>query len=126
MKTFKYGALRQTADPTLVFDFAAHKSDYGMMGDYVTEGIQKQMVNQYGLKEVMIPEEDQLGEADSKDAKNNIFMTPDFYRPDENQKKLNAGKTALVLIQGTGAVRAGYWARSVCINANYELGSMLP
>ena len=25
-----------------------------------------------------------------------------------------------------GAVRAGQWARSVCINANYELGSMLP
>lgn len=30
------------------------------------------------------------------------------------------------MIQGTGAVRAGQWARSVCINANYELGSMLP
>ena len=53
-------------------------------------------------------------------------MSPDFYKPDEKQKKLNSEKTALVLIQGTGAVRAGYWARSVCINANYELGSMLP
>ena len=35
-------------------------------------------------------------------------------------------KKALVLIQGTGAVRAGIWARSVCINENLEKGSMLP
>ena len=25
-----------------------------------------------------------------------------------------------------GAVRAGLWARSVCINEDFELGSMLP
>ena len=34
--------------------------------------------------------------------------------------------SALILIQGTGAVRAGIWARSVCLNENLELGSMLP
>jgi len=38
----------------------------------------------------------------------------------------NKEKKALVLIQGTGAVRAGIWARSVCINENLEKGSMLP
>ena len=32
----------------------------------------------------------------------------------------------MVLIQGTGAVRAGVWARSVCINESIEKGSMLP
>lgn len=32
----------------------------------------------------------------------------------------------MVLIQGTGAVRAGVWARSVCINESMEKGSMLP
>jgi hypothetical protein len=36
------------------------------------------------------------------------------------------GKRALVLIQGTGEVRAGIWARSVCINHGLEKGSMLP
>lgn len=35
MKTFKYGALRQSEDPSAVFDFAAHKSDYNKIGDYV-------------------------------------------------------------------------------------------
>jgi len=38
----------------------------------------------------------------------------------------NKNKTALILIQGTGQVRAGIWARSVCINDNFLLGSMLP
>jgi hypothetical protein len=49
-------------------------------------------------------------------------MSEEFYAPTE----LNLSKTALVLIQGTGAVRAGIWARSVCINDSFELGSMLP
>ena len=53
----------------------------------------------------------------------NVFMSLEFKlpRPEENR-----GRRALVLIQGTGAVRAGIWARSVCINENLELGSMLP
>lgn len=38
----------------------------------------------YGLKEVLIPEPDQLGELDNSNPKNNIFMSNDFYRPDEN------------------------------------------
>lgn len=33
---------------------------------------------------------------------------------------------ALILIQGTGDVRSGYWARSVCMNDTIELGSMIP
>ena len=32
----------------------------------------------------------------------------------------------MVLIQGAGSVRAGIWARSVCINDSFETGSMLP
>jgi len=50
-------------------------------------------------------------------------MSPEFNNPD---KELNATKRAVVLIQGTGEVRAGIWARSVCVNENFEKGSMLP
>ena len=32
----------------------------------------------------------------------------------------------MVLIQGTGSVRAGIWARSASINDNFEIGSMIP
>lgn len=45
-----------------------------------------------------------------------IFMSSEFYKPDLDE---NSKKTALILIQGTGAVRAGIWARSVCINDNH-------
>ena len=49
-------------------------------------------------------------------------MSKEFYEPKES----NNEKTALVLIQGTGNVRAGIWARSVCINDDFENGTMLP
>ena len=38
----------------------------------------------------------------------------------------NYNKSALILIQGTGNVRAGIWARSVCIQDDFFVGSMLP
>ena len=55
-----------------------------------------------------------------------VFMSNGFDHPDDAQRVQNASKTAVVLIQGTGAVRAGLWARSVCINDGMKLGSMLP
>jgi hypothetical protein len=62
------------------------------------------MVDDYGLKEVLIPEDKDLEEEYRHLPKCNIFMSPEFYEPSENQ---NADKKAFVLIQGTGAVRAG-------------------
>lgn len=49
-------------------------------------------------------------------------MSKEFAKPEA----ANGSKTALVLIQGTGAVRAGIWARSAAINDNFALGTMLP
>lgn len=54
--------------------------------------------------------------------KSNIFMSPEFIQGYGG----NPQECALILIQGTGSVRAGIWARSVCLNENLELGSMLP
>lgn len=47
----------------------------------------------------------------------NIFVSDDF--------DSNTGR-CLVLIQGSGAVRAGVWARGVCVNEGLVLGSILP
>ena len=52
-------------------------------------------------------------------------MSPEFIDPSEEQKEKNKSNVCLVLIQGTGAVRAGIWARSVCINENFYLGSQI-
>ena len=52
-----------------------------------------------------------------------IWITKEF--TPEYDKKLNNGKTALILIQGSGPVRPGIWARSVCINDCLENGTMI-
>ena len=48
-------------------------------------------------------------------------MSEEFYKPSSNHDK-----AGIVLIQGTGPVRAGIWARSVCVNESIYMGSMLP
>ena len=74
--------------------------------------VQQTMKIKYKMREVWI------GDDSIPDSpKCNIFISDDFYT--------NTGR-CLVLIQGTGAVRAGFWARSVCINYGLYLGSVLP
>jgi len=48
--------------------------------------------------------------------KNNIFIS-------ENSQTC---ETLVLLIQGAGAVRAGQWARALCINENLSLGTIFP
>jgi hypothetical protein len=43
-----------------------------------------------------------------------------------HSKEIEKFKTVLVLVQGSGGVRAGLWARSVCLKENLTLGSMIP
>ena len=50
-------------------------------------------------------------------------MSTEFHAPNPEQNK---DRRALVLIQGAGAVRAGIWSRSVCVNDSLEKGSVLP
>eukprot|EP01126_Amoeba_proteus_P014142 TRINITY_DN1612_c0_g1_i15.p1 TRINITY_DN1612_c0_g1~~TRINITY_DN1612_c0_g1_i15.p1 ORF type:complete len:237 (-),score=44.99 TRINITY_DN1612_c0_g1_i15:472-1182(-) len=69
------------------------------------------MVSDYGLEEVWLPLD-----PDYNGPKCNIFVSPDW---------LTAEKLML-LIQGTGAVRPGQWARALCINDNLREGSILP
>lgn len=56
LKDFRYGAIRQTQDPSKSFDFEEHKSEYDEIGNFVTNGLYTQMKEVYGLKEVFIPE----------------------------------------------------------------------
>lgn len=59
------------------------------------------MKTTYGLREVWIPEDEDLEDDYRHLPRNNIFMSPDF------QEDFKEDKSALILIQGTGAVRAG-------------------
>ena len=54
---YPFGTVRQKADIQKKFDFVKHKTQYDKMNEFVLEQIQhKQMVENYGLKEVWIPE----------------------------------------------------------------------
>ncbi|CAG9318963.1 unnamed protein product [Blepharisma stoltei] len=94
------------------FKFVDQKH-YEALGDVIEKYIQERLVSYYNLDEVKIP----LPEHDPGTNKCNIFATKDW-RSNEDK--------ALILIQGAGAVRAGQWARSVCINDSLKTGTVFP
>ena len=85
------------------------QSEYERLGKVVHKYVQEILQRDFGLKEIWIPSESNL--------QCNIFVSRDW---ETNESK------ALILIQGAGKVRAGVWARSVCINESLLLGSMIP
>ncbi|KNC45961.1 UPF0528 protein [Thecamonas trahens ATCC 50062] len=111
---------------------------YDALGDAVIVHIQRLMRELYGLVEVTLPIKETSGRelfeatvaageagcatvraegvgADELTSK--VFLSRDFYT---NKDKL------MVLIHGAGAVRAGMWARKLCMNNTLDEGSMLP
>lgn len=86
---------------------------YDLLGDMVAPYIQQKMIKEYNMKEELLPLESDL----PKFQKNNIFLSEDALT---NPEKL------MLIIQGSGAVRAGQWARALCINDSLQTGSILP
>eukprot|EP01084_Bolivina_argentea_P276818 472412_1 len=69
-------------------------------------------------------------------AKKTTIMSK-LYSPEINESKIEAStifmsvnyskqSTLLILIPGSGSVRAGQWSRSICINDNLSVGTMFP
>jgi len=73
--------------------------------------IQEIMMTKYQMLKKTIPEEPKNRTCGAP-----IFMTED----------IDTNPNMIVLIQGTGDVRAGIWARSVCMNDKISLGSIFP
>ena len=92
------------------FTFIEQKH-YELLGDVILSYIQEVLKVKYHLQELWIPEEGPEGR------QCNIFISPDF---EQNTER------CLLLIQGAGAVRAGQWARSVCINSKLTEGTVFP
>lgn len=97
------GILRQKDDTTKGLVWKGQQN-YDEVGDLIYEYIQEEMRTTYGLKEVWFPENADLEEDYHHLPRCNIFMSSDFTEPIEGTTDQ---KNALVLIQGTGAVRAG-------------------
>ena len=95
--------------------YSLHKdADFDKLGSLVWDWIQAYMIDVFGMQKVFVPFDEHATE---NKARAPIFVSSDWY---------SNSKRALVLIQGTGQVRAGCWSRSVCVKDTIELGSMIP
>lgn len=122
LKELKYHVVRCTSDNTLrfrqidsnkKFEFTNQKA-YDLLGDVLCDWVQAYMVDHYNMKKLKVPFKEETAKGKGRAP---IFKSEDWETNSER---------ALILIQGTGDVRAGYWARSVCMNDTLDLGSVIP
>ena len=83
---------------------------YDALGDFVLHHIQQTMTTGLGLVEVALPLDAAEGEATTS-----IWVSP----------TLKDAEKIMVLLQGSGAVRPGLWARSVVLNDSLGIGAQL-
>jgi hypothetical protein len=99
-------------DEKFVFISQRH---YNLLGSCLDTYIQSLMKNNpWNYEEIWLPTKDQP--TNDHHDQVNIFTSNDF-QTNENG--------CLILIQGSGVVRPGQWARSCCINDSLDIGSML-
>jgi len=106
------GYLRNDQDEPFEFLDQDH---YDELGDAVIAYLQHQLVYKYNLTEKWLPAKTSRDKYHT--GQFNIFYSKDWTK---NKQK------ALILIQGTGAVRAPQWSRKCCINESLSMGSMFP
>jgi len=94
------------------------KQEYELVGMYVQKYVENLLIQTFDLVTLYVPNKTSTDFTvrDESQAQCKIVVTKDF----------STNPKCLMLIQGTGAVRLGQWARSVCINENLRLGTMLP
>lgn len=90
-------------------------SKFNKLARLLTYYVEVRMEQQFGMQTKLVPFKNDM--TDSSYAKAPIFVSADWK---DNTKR------ALVLIQGTGEVRAGVWSRKAMINESLNCGSMLP
>ncbi|XP_041980494.1 cotranscriptional regulator FAM172A isoform X2 [Aricia agestis] len=86
------------------------QSHYETLGEAVTEYIYQLLETQENLVRLPVPKDS------TEDFGTFIFTSKDY------DKK----PVVMVLIHGSGAVRAGQWARSLIINENLDMGTQIP
>lgn len=107
------GQLRRgSTDEKFIFLSQRH---YNLLGSCVDQYIQTLMKSSaWNYREIWLPLK---AEGDDHHDQVNIFTSEDF-QTNENG--------CLILIQGSGVVRPGQWARSCCINDSLDIGAMFP
>lgn len=94
------------------------QEEYELVGTYVQHYVENYLITKYHLTKLYVPnnKNSDFSKRDNEQAQCKILITQDFF----------VNPKCLILIQGSGSVKLGQWARSVCINENLNLGSMGP
>uniref|UniRef100_A0A8D8LZ81 UPF0528 protein CG10038 n=1 Tax=Cacopsylla melanoneura TaxID=428564 RepID=A0A8D8LZ81_9HEMI len=88
-------------------DDVYNQKHYEALGETITEYVYD-LLTKEGLTKVPLPDAEQ-------DIKSFVFATPDYEQADK----------LMILIHGSGVVRAGQWARSIIINKDLQSGTQL-
>ncbi|CAD6187856.1 unnamed protein product [Caenorhabditis auriculariae] len=91
------------------------QEQYEALGEAVTEEIYSLMESRYSLNRITLKEPECVSK--EKKEKYSFFFTSENYQEAE---------TLLVLVHGTGVVRAGQWSRRLIINENINRGTQFP
>jgi len=89
---------------------------YEALGEVVTNHVYKLLETRGNLKKKFLKCKDE-GEGDSNKLESFVFVSDDLTT---NTEKV------MILIHGSGVVRAGQWTRRLIINENLEIGTQLP
>lgn len=88
------------------------ETHYVWLGMLIQKEIERLMVERFGLVEHRLPAQN----SNTGGPTTSIFASPDVAQREH----------LTLLIQGSGAVRAGQWSRALCLNEGLEIGSILP
>jgi hypothetical protein len=90
-----------------------NQKHYEALGDVIVDYIFEQLETRYNMDKILVP----LDSDNADGEKSFIYVSKDL--------GTNADRCC-VMIHGAGAVRAGMWARSVCINESLNTGTVFP
>lgn len=93
-------------------DHHYNQKHYNALGDVITEKVYQMMEKDYKLQRSYLPANAEEGEPRSF-----VFISGDLYT---NTEKM------MILVHGSGVVRAGQWARRLIINDCLDSGTQLP
>lgn len=88
---------------------------YEALGEVITEYVYDLLESKAGLRRLELVPAGAEGAVD--EPRSHVFVSPDLA---VNQEKL------LILIHGSGVVRAGQWARRLIVNEDLDRGTQLP
>ncbi|CAD7093249.1 unnamed protein product [Hermetia illucens] len=91
-------------------DHATNQRNYEALGETITDRVYE-LLEENGLHKIYVPHNI------PKEQATFVFA---------NKKDLSGSKKLMVLIHGSGVVRAGQWARSLIINHSLDHGTQLP